>query len=503
MLIGQSSVMEIKKKYTKLLLSFFLFINLNGFSQFTIIGNSYPIPINSACSLSDTCFTLTDNTGQAGAVWHESRFDMSLPFDGIFCLYLGDADVSATCYDDDEDNGADGFAFVLKDTNAASLGSTGGGVGFAGISPSVAIEFDTYPNPGNGDVGNVDHTALYFNGDQSNTIEGPFPLLSGGVNAEDGDYHYARLVWDPVTFELLMYFDGELKFAHTQDLINDVFGGKSIVDWGFTASTGACFNVQQICFPAVGVELDPIAYICEFDTVEISYFENNLTDYNWIGPNSDTLIHWNINDGVSLVDTTLFISQSGVYHLNVVQNNILAQDSIEVVVAPYPVFNYPDSIEFCPRDNFLTLSAEENVGASFFWEPSQSTGSSVIVDTTQNVVVTISEPINNCTITDSVAVEAYCDPLVLLPNTFTPNQDPDNKNELFLPVEWSWVGDHNLAVYNRWGELMYQVENENSWDGRTMSGKKVPEGVYYYLFDYTDLREGDPTYLSGTVTLFR
>ena len=37
--------------------------------------------------------------------------------------------------------GADGIVFVLTPTPA--LGFPGGGIGYAGITPSIAIEFDT------------------------------------------------------------------------------------------------------------------------------------------------------------------------------------------------------------------------------------------------------------------------------------------------------------------------------------------------------------------------
>ena len=41
-----------------------------------------------------------------------------------------------------QDFGADGIAFVIQPISNDE-GSLGGGIGYAGISPSIAIEFDT------------------------------------------------------------------------------------------------------------------------------------------------------------------------------------------------------------------------------------------------------------------------------------------------------------------------------------------------------------------------
>jgi hypothetical protein len=42
-------------------------------------------------------------------------------------------------------NGADGLVFVVQ-TKANNVGSTGGGIGYQGISPSLGVEFDTWLN---------------------------------------------------------------------------------------------------------------------------------------------------------------------------------------------------------------------------------------------------------------------------------------------------------------------------------------------------------------------
>jgi hypothetical protein len=134
----------------------FLAINLllvRSFGQnYNLSGDARAISSFDNACLSDSCFTLTpDLLWKSGAVFSSELFDLTKPFDGTFCLFLGTKDAT----------GADGCAFVLKDTNTTLTGGVGGGIGYGSLSPSVAIEFDTWDNGGN-DIA-ADHTSLHYN----------------------------------------------------------------------------------------------------------------------------------------------------------------------------------------------------------------------------------------------------------------------------------------------------------------------------------------------------
>src|ERR1700748_2056719 len=82
------------------------------------------------------CYTLTDDLHfVSGSMWNQYKIDLTQSFDFSFNVNLG-------CRDAD---GADGIAFVLQPVST-SIGNTGQGLGFGGISPSVGIVIDTWQN---------------------------------------------------------------------------------------------------------------------------------------------------------------------------------------------------------------------------------------------------------------------------------------------------------------------------------------------------------------------
>lgn len=90
-----------------------------------------------------------------------------------------------------------------------------------------------------------------------------------------------------------------------------------------------------------------------------------------------------------------------------------------------------------------------------------------------------------------------------LPNIFTPNGD--GKNDLFMPAPYKFVDHVDMKILNRWGNVIFRTKNPDIlWDG-TIDGKKVPDGVYFYLCDVYEYRLAGiiPRNLSGFVHIER
>ncbi|MCP9235148.1 L-type lectin-domain containing protein [Lewinella sp. JB7] len=187
----------------------------------------------SAKILTEECIRLTPATAYvSGSAWFQNPMDLEYPFELTVDLVLGEND----------DLGADGIVFVFHPT--MQTGYRGEGMGFAGLYPSLGIEFDTYQNFHLGDPAG-DHLAIMPHGQPNHSVslQGPVAL----PNLEDGMRHPLTISWNPGTNTMKITLDNELRATFTRDIIRDIFGGNSKVYWGATAATGRKINFQDVC----------------------------------------------------------------------------------------------------------------------------------------------------------------------------------------------------------------------------------------------------------------
>jgi len=233
-------------------------------------------------------------------------------------------------------SGADGIAFIMQTVGNQAIGATGGGLGFAGFSPSLGIEFDTWSNASefaiSGDPSS-DHIAILQNGTifhlTPDNLAGPVQASASNVNIEDGKDHVVRIVWRPTTTTVEVYFDCQLRLMLKNDIIKDIFKGKSDVWWGFGAATGGGVNNQTVCLKKEILFKNEIKNSCPNQSVQLISRVASDGIYNWtpaIGldnPNSRTPI------AKPQVSTTYTVSY---------RNNcgLIVTDTVKVEVYPYP-----------------------------------------------------------------------------------------------------------------------------------------------------------------------
>lgn len=99
------------------------------------------------------------------------------------------------------------------------------------------------------------------------------------------------------------------------------------------------------------------------------------------------------------------------------------------------------------------------------------------------------------------------DPLIHMPNAFSPNAD--GHNETFRPIT-AFVIDENLegissyyfGVYNRWGEKLFETTDiRDSWDGN-YKGEACQQDVYIFRLSCEGVN-GQQYNVKGSVTLLR
>jgi hypothetical protein len=136
---------------------------------------------------------------------------------------------------------ADGMTFTIQGNNIWALGYSGGGLGYAGITNSVAVKFDLYSNAGEGS----DSTGLYTGGAVPTTPS--IDLSSTGINLHSGDVMHAHLVYNGTTLTMT------LTDTVTNGTVTEVFPvnipslvGGSTAYVGFTGGTGAMAATQNV-----------------------------------------------------------------------------------------------------------------------------------------------------------------------------------------------------------------------------------------------------------------
>ena len=208
-------------------------------------ANSEFILAGSSLIASGGYIQLTSNsTYQAGQAWSKNQITLASNFNQKFRAFFGSSDA-----------GADGFAFVMRTPGTAISGTSGEGLGYGAISPSFAIEFDTYSNGGTagttpytgisvGDPGN-DHLAYHRLGNYTSTGRVGANIDLG--NIEDNAWHDVEIDWNATTKTLSTYLDGVLKRTEVRDIVALDLLGNPLIYFGFTASTGGSTNEQAVC----------------------------------------------------------------------------------------------------------------------------------------------------------------------------------------------------------------------------------------------------------------
>ncbi len=263
------SCLSLTVRFKNLLLLVCFLLSLRGSAQYVLNG--------SAQQLSCNCYSITGNTGfQSGSVWNATKINLNNSFDFWFNVNLGCNDA----------NGADGMVFILQPLST-NVGSSGEGMGFGGIIPSVGIAMDTYRNSNLNDP-DFDHISIQTNGriNHSFDIAGPVPISDTSDNVEDCQWHVLRITWDATARDLRAYFDGVLRLQAPIDLVGTVFNNDPNVYWGFSGATGGSYNVQQFCTalnPRFSTNLSS-NLICTGTTVSFTNISDSfapILSYTW------------------------------------------------------------------------------------------------------------------------------------------------------------------------------------------------------------------------------
>lgn len=108
---------------------------------------------------------------------------------------------------------------------------------------------------------------------------------------------------------------------------------------------------------------------------------------------------------------------------------------------------------------------------------------------------------NNCSTDGDVTInKEWRDCAVFIPNAFSPNRD--GLNDVFRAKINDDINDFRMAVYGRWGQLIFEsLHPDMGWDG-TQKGVDQPVGSYMYVITFTDSKNQQRKEL-GVVSLIK
>jgi Legume lectin domain/PEP-CTERM motif len=178
---------------------------------------------------------------QAGTVFTTSTLNVT-GFSTVFEFRITDRDGIS----DGSRNGADGLTFIVQNEGNTLVGGAGASLGYEGISPSVAVEFDTFFNSGlDPAIGSGGSNHVGINKDGSATSIATAPVAT---NLDDGAKWTAWIDYNGTTLEVRLSPDGlrpgSALLSHTIDIATLAGGSTAFI--GFSAGTGGAHTNHDL-----------------------------------------------------------------------------------------------------------------------------------------------------------------------------------------------------------------------------------------------------------------
>ena len=243
----------------------------------------------------------------------------------------------------------------------------------------------------------------------------------------------------------------------------------------------------------------------------------NFTDQS-ISPSGAALSYaWVFGNGTSSsqASPSVVYADEGVYSVSLTVTDPIGCSSVSIQnniiqVYPPPVAGFSATPMTVYVDQPIVNVYDGSLGNVSQWSYSVSNGMqfnspNFSINFSDVGVYTITQTVSDgfgCSASAVVEINVLPISTLFVPNSFTPGNN-DGINSVFRPVGTN-LTDYRLAIFNRWGELIFTSGNvEEGWDGMVRGSQKPAKGdVYVYKVDYTD-HKGYPQLVLGHVSLIR
>jgi gliding motility-associated-like protein len=226
--------------------------------------------------------------------------------------------------------------------------------------------------------------------------------------------------------------------------------------------------------------------------------------------------YWNFGDGTpsdSDVNPVHVYPDPGTYTVSLLEIDTTTcnqKDSTQftITVSGRPTAAFTYSPETPVVNTPFVFSNESIGGVSYKWlfgdgdstvRTTTDTVQYLYIQTDSFLVCLVTTNAAGCTDTACHAVDALINPLLDVPNAFTPGRFGQNG---IIKVMGFGITHMDFRVYNRWGKLVFEsVDPAIGWDG-TYRGEIQPMDVYAYTLE-ADFSNGTHIIKKGDITLIR
>ncbi len=224
-----------------------------SFPDFSNPDGLHLVNAASAPAGADASLELTPARPQSnGASWFNEKQSVANAWETTFDFRLG---------------GGAGFAFVIQNHDPQYVSDHGASLGYLNLPNSVAIEFDTYENFQLNDPSHS-HISVHTLGTSPNSHEESASLGSYNTPSimDDGDVHTAKISYRPGTMEIFLddLINPVLEVPLDLSTTLDLDAGRAWV--GFTSSTGANAEKQEILNWDYGLRTEPTTLVFSADS---------------------------------------------------------------------------------------------------------------------------------------------------------------------------------------------------------------------------------------------
>lgn len=297
------------------------------------------------------------------------------------------------------------------------------------------------------------------------------------TNISEGDD--IDILWD--------FGDGE---QSTEDVVEHIYDVPGTYVITLTISEDICDQEMSITeevevIEALDLGLSPDASIC--------YYDDGATltadEFPW-----PTTYEWSTGETTQ----SIYVTEPGVYTVTATSNNCEGQDAITVSL----VAEQYDQFEMWACEGTTTYVAVPGGGSYDYAWCTGEAAEGIFADQPGDYCYTFVDDFGCLQEGNIHLFHIDHEANLYIPNAFTPNND--GVNDVFQPVGTE-VRDYEISVWNRWGDLVWQTNDQfEPWIGNYQGGDHfVQDGMYTYKVIYNGQCNAEKIVKVGYVVVLR